>query len=318
MKHLLGFDIGGTKCAVIYATAQTDTALPQIIQKLTFPTCSYPSAQEVIHHMLELANQLIQEHGPVVSAGISCGGPLDSKNGIILSPPNLPKWDRIPITKMISAQLQIPVFLQNDANACALAEWKFGNGIGTDHFIFFTFGTGLGAGLILNRQLLAGNCDNAGEAGHWRMHTFGPVGYGKAGSLEGFASGGGIAQLAKTKLEELAQAGMTHSLATHPDGITAKTVFALAQSGDALCQEIVQIVGTKFGQALALMIDLLNPDVIVAGSIFTRNYDLLYPIVRQVVDREALPTSAAHCKILPSKLEEQIGDYAALTVALNH
>ena len=233
-----------------------------------------------------------------------------------MSPPNLPDWDNVPITKMLNERFNVPVFLQNDADACALAEWKYGNGAGTDDFVFLTFGTGLGAGLIVNGHLLVGKCDNAGEVGHWRLEQFGPVGYGKAGSFEGFASGGGIAQLAQTKLAELTQSGRSHPLMTHPDGVTAKSVFALARENDPLCLEIIEIVGTYFGKGLAMIVDILNPEVIVAGSVFTRNYDLLHPIAKAVIDREALPASAVNCRLLPCKLDENIGDYAALTVAL--
>ena len=317
MKKLLGFDIGGTKCAVIFARTNGGE-FPEILDKITFPTASCLSPDGVIEKLLNIAKNMTSIYGAADSAGISCGGPLDSRRGIILSPPNLPGWDDIHITEAMSCALGIPVYLQNDANACALAEWKYGNGAGTQDFVFLTFGTGLGAGLILDGRLHVGKCDNAGEIGHWRMEQFGPVGYGKAGSLEGFASGNGIAQLAHTKLAELTQSGFSHPLSSHPDGITAKAVFDLARKGDPVCLEIVHTVGTMFGRGLALMTDILNPEVIVAGSIFTRNYDLLCPIAENALRAEALSASAAAVKLLPCKLDEHIGDYAALTVALGN
>jgi len=316
MKKLIGFDIGGTKCAVIYAQTTQEGCLPEILEKKTFPTAKFTSPQEVIAHFIEIAKDMMLRFGKADSAGISCGGPLSSKKGIILSPPNLPGWDEIHITEIMEEALQISVYLQNDANACALAEWKFGNGAGTDDFVFLTFGTGLGAGLILDGRLIVGKCDTAGEVGHWRLSAFGPVGYGKAGSFEGFASGGGIAQLAQTKLLERIQNGLSHPLSGHPGGVTAKAVFALAREGDEMCLDIVNTVGTYFGKGLASIVDILNPEVIVAGSIFTRNYDLLHPIARKVIDREALPAPAKLVKLLPCKLDENIGDYASLTVAL--
>ena len=112
-----------------------------------------------------------------------------------MSPPNLPGWDNIDIVKQIKTHFGVPVHLQNDANACALAEWKFGAGRGTKNMVFLTFGTGLGAGLILDGKLYSGTNDNAAELGHIRLDRFGPVGFGKTGSFEGFCSGGGIAQL---------------------------------------------------------------------------------------------------------------------------
>src|SRR5690606_15592063 len=132
----------------------------------------------------------------LAAIGISCGGPLDSRRGVILSPPNLPGWDRIPVVEVFQQAFKVPVALQNDANAGALAEWLWGAGRGSHNMIFLTFGTGMGAGLILNGQLYSGTNDLAGEVGHIRLAPDGPVGYGKAGSFEGFCSGGGIKQLA--------------------------------------------------------------------------------------------------------------------------
>ena len=112
------------------------------------------------------------------AVGISCGGPLDSKKGLILSPPNLPGWDNVPVTKLLSEALQVPAFLQNDADACAIAEWRFGAGQGCENMVFLTFGTGLGAGLILNGKLYQGASGMAGEVGHLRLFDNGHIGYG--------------------------------------------------------------------------------------------------------------------------------------------
>ena len=138
------------------------------------------------------------KHYNLKRIGISCGGPLDSKKGIIFSPPNLPGWDNVPITRILSDEFGVETALQNDANACALAEWLMGAERGHSNMIFLTFGTGMGAGLILNGRLYSGTNDLGGEVGHIRLAKTGPVGFGKAGSFEGFCSGGGIAQLAKS------------------------------------------------------------------------------------------------------------------------
>ena len=143
----------------------------------------------------------------ISAAGISCGSPMDSKKGLILSPPNLPGWDEIQIVKIIETRFGIKTKLQNDANACAIAEWRFGAAKGYENAVFLTFGTGMGAGMILNGRIYEGTNGMAGEVGHTRLSGFGPVGYGKSGSFEGFCSGGGIAQLAKTKVTEKLQMG---------------------------------------------------------------------------------------------------------------
>ena len=192
----LGVDIGGTKCAVVLGDTEG------IIKKIRFATTTYEETMENIRNA-------IREMDGYDAIGISCGGPLDSKKGLILSPPNLVGWDNVPITKMLSEEFGVPAYLCNDADACALAEWKFGAGKGTENMIFLTFGTGMGAGLILNGKLYSGTNGMAGEVGHMRMNAYGPVGYGKTGSFEGFCSGSGIAQIGKTLALEQLQMGKT-------------------------------------------------------------------------------------------------------------
>ena len=188
--NLLGIDIGGTKCAVIYGV-DTDGVL-EIADKVRFETTK---VDETVARILTEVKAMAGRHGldgsNTKAVGISCGGPLDSRTGVVQSPPNLPGWDNIPIVKLVEEATGIRAALQNDANACALAEWKYGAGRGTRNMVFLTFGTGMGAGLVLDGKLYAGTNDNGGEVGHIRLSDFGPVGYGKAGSFEGFASGSG-------------------------------------------------------------------------------------------------------------------------------
>ncbi len=315
-QNLLGIDIGGTKCAVIYGI-DTDGALA-VADKVKFATTG---VDETLARILSEVKAMAQRHGLDASntkaVGISCGGPLDSRRGIVQSPPNLPGWDDIPIVRLVEEATGIRAALQNDANACALAEWKYGAGRGTRNMVFLTFGTGMGAGLVLDGKLYAGTNDNGGEVGHIRLSDFGPVGYGKAGSFEGFASGGGIAQLAQSAAKE--QLMMGRKVAWCPDGdlsaITAKTVAEAAAAGDALAIEVYKTSATYLGKALSILIDILNPEVIAIGSIFVRAEQLIRPFMQAVIDREALPAAAAVCQVKPAELGEQIGDFASLSIA---
>ena len=148
--ELLGFDIGGTKCSVILACEENGDF--NIIRKEKIPTDLSVAPEKMIEKLIDIADNMIEEK-KIISIGISCGGPLDSKNGIIMSPPNLPGWDNVEIVKQIEEHYKVPTKLQNDANACAVAEWKFGAGKGYNNVVFLTFGTGLGAGLILDGKL---------------------------------------------------------------------------------------------------------------------------------------------------------------------
>lgn len=317
MSQLLGgIDIGGTKCAAVLG--QTNGGQIQILDKRSIPTPSDP--HEAIEKLsLMLASMLDEQQLTLQAIGISCGGPLDSEAGLILSPPNLPGWDRVEVIRPFASRFGVPVGLQNDANACALAEWQWGAGKGTRHMIFLTFGTGMGAGLILNGQLYSGTNDMAGEVGHMRLASDGPVGYGKAGSFEGFCSGGGIARLGRSMVEEWLQEGKHTDIVTDGslDSITAKSISEAAVAGDELALAIMEKVGRKLGQALAILVDILNPERIVIGSIYARQQALLEPYMREELNREALAVSLNACRIVPSGLGEQVGDAASLSVAMH-
>ena len=314
--NIIGVDVGGTKCAVTYG--QKEGFELHIREKIRFATTG---VDETIANIVRAVDDVMRKNGltagNTAAIGVSCGGPLDSRTGVVMSPPNLPGWDNIPIVKLLGDRFGIRTGIHNDANACALAEWKFGAGIGARNMAFLTFGTGLGAGLILDGKLYAGTNDNAGELGHIRLSDFGPVGYGKCGSFEGFASGGGIAQLARFKVSEKHQMGQRVSWCApgQLDEITARDVADAAAAGDELALEIYRISATYLGRGLAIVIDLLNPEVIVIGGIYTRNREMMEPFVLREIEREALSHARRVCSIRPAALGEQIGDYAALSVA---
>ena len=302
----IGVDIGGTKCSVVYGNSEGE-----IFQKKIFATTN-------VKENLQEEKESIHGFGTAQAIGVSCGGPLDSQKGQILSPPNLPGWDQIPIADLLREEFGIPVFLKNDADACALAEWKLGAGKGAKNMAFFTFGTGMGAGLILNGELYTGACDMAGEIGHVRMANYGPVGYGKEGSFEGFCSGGGIAQLGMMKARKLFQQGKKVSFCKNINelsSITAKEIAEYANKGNKDAMEVYQQCGKMLGQGLAVLIDLLNPERIILGSVYVRSKELLLDTMWEVLQRECLPKSLECCQILPSGLGEKLGDVAALTVA---
>lgn len=324
---LLGFDIGGTKCSVVLGNnnhqgeQSIDGHEIHIIDKKVVNT------DKTVYDMIELlfttAESLLTTYGlakqDITGIGISCGGPLSSKMGIVLSPPNLPGWDNIPIVEITKNRFRKPVTLQNDANACAIAEWKYGAGKGYNNLIFLTFGTGMGAGLILDGKLYSGTSDLAGEVGHLRLAEMGPVGFGKAGSFEGFCSGGGIAQLAQIKVRQKLQMGdkvsFCKSLNDLP-GLTAKMVAEAAYKGDAIAIDIYRTCAEYLGRGLSLLIDILNPEIIILGSIYGRAKELIEPYMKGIIEMEAISDSSKVCKIVPAGLLEQLGDIAALSLAV--
>lgn len=288
-----GLDIGGTKCALVIGNRAGET-----VDRWQVDTAQFPRWEPLVETLLDKA-----KHAPRPCAvGVSCGGPLDARRGLILSPPNLPGWDEVPITRWLADRLQVPAYLQNDANACALAEWRFGAGKGCRHMVFLTFGTGMGAGLILNGRLYEGASGMAGEVGHMRLAENGPVGYGKAGSFEGFCSGGGIRQLA--------QAHMGRDL-------SARELVALAETGDQEAIRVLTICAGYLGRGISVIIDLFNPERIVIGSIYARSGKWFEETMWAVITSEALALSHGAVTIVPALLGDRIGDAAALTTAWN-
>ena len=181
MSALVGVAIGGTKCTL--ATWDMDDAPREVLRLAT------SGPRETIAELKAAIYGTCGDKAAVI--GISCGGPLDEEAGRILSPPNLPGWDDVPIRDLLSNHGQ-RTHLMNDANAGAIAEWRYGAAKGAAHAVFLTFGSGMGAGLILNDRLYEGADHFAGEVGHWRLAPAGPEGFGKPGSFEGFCSGNGV------------------------------------------------------------------------------------------------------------------------------
>lgn len=313
-KYYVGIDIGGTKSAAFLIDENG-----RVLKREHFQTTTGKNNwQPTVDKMKSLVAEFVKIK-KVESIGVSCGGPLDSKRGIILSPPNLPGWDEVPITDIFKGMSGCPAYLENDANAGALAEWKFGAGKGYNNVIFLTFGTGLGAGLILDGKLYSGTNDLGGEAGHIRLAADGPVGYHKRGSFEGFCSGTGLAQMMAFELICLAEEIGTEEVLNRyktPAEVTGKDVVEWAKGGDKLAQAVVEKSGIFFGKGLSILIDILNPEVIVVGSMGVRLGEMLFAPARRVIEKEVIPAAASVCKIVPAALGEKIGDYAALCVAL--
>ncbi|MDR0473381.1 MAG: ROK family protein [Treponema sp.] len=302
-KIYIGIDIGGTKTSVCAGDSKAN-----IIGKKVFPThkCFHTALKNIFNETENLIAKFGKE--TIQAVGISCGGPLDSEKGIIQSPPNLPGWDNVPITKMLEDKFSLPCFIENDANACALAEWNYGAGFDKEkgmrcrNMVFFTFGTGLGAGLILDGKLYRGSSGMAGEAGHIRMTKDGPLGYGKSGSLEGWCSGGGISRA---------------YFDLYGENISGGEVCIRAERGDKKALKVIDNSAIMLGRFLAALIDFINPDRIVIGSIFSRSEKLFRSRIEGIISEECLPASAAVCSIYPSALGESLGDIAALTVAVS-
>ncbi|HWW31095.1 MAG TPA: ROK family protein [Steroidobacteraceae bacterium] len=308
-RSIIGLDIGGTKIACveggwggrIYQRSEIPTFAERPFER------TFPALIEVVEQRLSEARAAGRE---VVALSVAVGGPLRIREGFLLNPPHLPGWHNIHLKRrLVEGFPELPVYVEHDGNAGALAEFRFGAGKnrrGLRHLIFLTFGTGLGAGFVLNGKILHGASDTAGEVGHWRLAAEGPEGFGKRGSWEGFASGTGLVQLASLRFPQRWQ----------PDTPIRELVEAmLADDDEALA--VAMEAGARMGEGLALLVDALNPQLIVFGSLGVVLGDRVLRSARQALAREALPQAVAACDIVPAALGTRIGDVASLMAALS-
>ena len=304
-RHILGLDIGGTKTAVILGDFAGHT-----LDRREFATRPDRGFQAVLFQLLETIGQMRSQadHAGLVPSviSVSIGGPLEIERGIIHSPPNLPGWDDIPLKDLLTERTGLPVHVEHDGNAGALAEWYFGAARGARNVIFLTMGTGFGGGLILNGDLYRGTSDLAGEVGHIRIAPDGPLAFGKAGSWEGLCGGSGVARLAARRFPTR----------WTDENVTARDLVELARSDDADALAIWDEVGRHLGRGLAILLDVLNPEVIVIGSLAVRLGELVFRPALEELKREALPGAVAACRIVPAELGERLGDVASLCAAI--
>ncbi len=300
--YIIGIDVGGTKTATVLGSLAG--SLQWRKQFVMRAGRSFKETfEEICRHVEEGRSSA---DGDVVALSVSIGGPLDVLQGIIKSPPHLPEWRDVHLKEILSDRFGLPVYVEHDGNAGALAEFYFGAGRGFRNIIFLTMGTGFGGGLILDGRLYRGTSDVAGEFGHIRIAEDGPLCYGKRGSLEGFASGTGIALLAQEMYPGL-----------FGGDVTTADLYRQQREGRKEAAEVFRQASFHLGRGFAMMADGLNPQRIILGGLGVRVFDALVKPALEVFEKEALPEAWRVCSIVPAELGEAIGDYASLCAALD-
>ena len=305
---LAGIDIGGTKIGVCLGDATG-----RVIAAQQFPLDGAAPAGDVLDRAVTLLNEMVQRHdvGSPVALGVPCPGPIDYASRSFVDPPNMPAWHGVRIVEELERRFDGPVAMMNDANAMALAEWKWGAAAGAHTIIALTMSTGMGAGFILDGHLFEGPLGLAGEIGHVRLRDDGPVGFGKRGSVEGYLSGPGMLQVAEAEARLCRQTGEPTRL--HEPGLTVARLCELAHEDDA-ARRVIDRVADELGRLLAMLVDVLNPEIIVLGTIGTAHFELFEPRARAVIERESIERAAKLVRIHPSGLVDR-SSQSALAVA---
>lgn len=315
-SHVIGIDIGGTKLATVLADKDGN-----ILQKVRKPTESEKGPQHAVQLLLGMVDEVIGLSGlarqEISGIGVSCGGPLDTKTGIVYSPPNLPGWDALPLKHMIEAELHIPTVLENDANASALAEARFGGGRGYDYVLYMTMSTGIGGGIVANGEIYHGANDCAGEVGHQILIPDGPLcGCGKHGCLEALCSGPSIARRAQEAIADQPDTRILKLAGGQLDRVRSEHVLQAARNGDALAVALMEETAYYMGWGIANLVNILNPEIVLLGTIAVAAGDLLLNPIRRTVAEMAMQRPSEAVKIMPAELGDSIGDLAAISLVI--
>jgi glucokinase len=259
----VGVDIGGTKVAAGLVDANGEIAA-----QVREPMISNSSAQEGLNAVLSAIARVMPAGAVDVGGiGICAPGPLDPKTGVILNPPNLPCWRNFPLAELVQRRYSAPVKVDNDANAAALAETRWGAARGFRNVFYATIGTGIGTGIIFDGKIYHGRTGSAGEGGHVSIDHHGPIcRCGKPGCIEILASGTAVAQRARQEMAAGANSIMLDLAGGDIAAFTGEIVGQAAESGDALAKKILAEATEMLALWLSNIVDLFDPDVIVIGG----------------------------------------------------
>ncbi|MCY3553165.1 MAG: ROK family protein [Candidatus Poribacteria bacterium] len=318
--YVVGIDIGGTKLATVVADSTG-----HILGKVRKPTLAEKGPEYALGLLFDMVRETISlagvEQASISAIGVSCGGPLDTKTGIVYSPPNLPGWDALPLKAKLESEFQVPVTIENDANASALAEYRFGGGRGYNAVLYMTMSTGIGGGIVLDGQIYHGANDSAGEVGHQILLPDGPLcGCGKRGCLEALCSGPAIARRSQAAIRKQPVNKKASTMLSLTNGrienVKSEHVLEAARAGDTLALELVSETAYYMGWGIANLVNVLNPDIVLLGTIAIAAGDLLLDPIRETVSKFAMARPAAAVEIKPAQLGDTLGDLAAVALVV--
>ncbi len=303
-------DLGGTsvRAAVVDVNGGIAGFVTGATEASQGPDAVIDRIVAVLHESLARASVRTSD---LAAVGIGAPGPLDWDTGVIHEAPNLPGWKEVPLAARIGDAVGLPAFLENDANAAALAEWQYGVGRGAMNMLYITVSTGVGGGLILDGELWHGAYGSAGEFGHMTVDFDGPLcDCGNRGCIEALAAG---PDLATWVVDQIA-AGRSSSLSGQSD-LSGRAVVEAAQEGDALAVSALERAGRAVGFGVINVAHLVNLDAVVIGGGIANAGDLLFDPVRATVREHLLESTAPNLRLEPWTLGENVGLLGAAAAA---
>jgi glucokinase len=262
--------------------------------------------------LIQLIDSIWPEQEEVIRIGVAVPGPFDPFQGVILSAPNIPAWKNLPVSRLLQEKFGVPIDVGNDANLAAMGEWRFGAGKGHRHLVYVTVSTGIGGGVIVDNRLLLGDRGLAGELGHVTVARDGPLcGCGQRGHLEAMASGPAIARWVKEEISRGAASSLSGS-----ELITTQMIADAARSGDELALRALERAGTSIGVALADILHIFNPTIVIVGGGVSLSGELIMRPIRSAMQAHVMNTHFLdNLTLTTASLGDETGLLGALALA---
>lgn len=300
-RYVVGIDLGGTKIA-----AALFNAAGSLLQREQVETAGCRNARELADCMCGLVRK-VSGGKTLHGVGLASPGAVDTRAGIVRNGTNLPEWNDVPIKQWMEDKLAVEVKVVNDANAAAWGEYVRGAGGHEGSMVYVTFSTGIGAGIVMDGELLLGAHSFAGELGHLIVDPSGPVcSCGRHGCWEVFASGTAIRGAALRRIGE-EDSLITQLAAVGGEAVSSRHVFEAAAAGDAMAQEVIDEAIRYMAIGLANIVHTFNPDRIVIGGGVSRAGELLFPALRAQTDKLVMEPYRGTFQIIPAALKDDVG-----------
>lgn len=312
---VVGIDMGASHVLLLLAdfSARLILELEEPLDINLGPQTCLAVLDRKLHELLDKAGVGLEQ---ISAIGVGVPGPTVVEAGMVSGPPIMPGWDGYPIRDHLQNLWHCPVSLNNDAELGALGEWSYGAGRCECELVFVKVGTGIGAGMLLNGQIYNGMTGCAGEIGHTTIDSNGPVCVcGNRGCLEALAGGRAVAQRA---IEAVRKGQRTILAEVKPlESMHWRNILQAARRGDLVAQQIVAEAGAYLGTALASMVNLINPSVIVIGGGLSQIGDLLLEPIRRNIQQRSLQVASRSLRITEALLGRRSSGMGAVVQALS-
>lgn len=314
-KAAIGIDIGGTSIKLGLVSDQG-----KILSRSVFMTKDAPGRAKMIKtlvtHITNLQAIARREKYSVRGVGIGAPGPIDVERGFVYFFPNISGWKNTPLKAMLERRLKMPVYVDNDANAMAYGEFRFGAGRGSKNILALTLGTGVGGGIVMNGKLFHGPAYSAAEVGHMVINENGPLcGCGNRGCIETYVGNGHFTREVAERLKKGSKSLLNRWLKDGKKQLTPLLVAQAARCGDQFAYDMWREVGEHLGTFLVGMVNVLNPEKIIIGGGLAQNRGLLFGHVIDCLNRKAFPIAARSVKVVPAELGVDAGLIGSASLA---